>query len=96
VTLVQKEPKVVVQRSLSDLLQKPVVKSIDTRGMACPYPSFEAVKNLSSLHANEILEVLTDSDESALDSIPSVCDKRGWEFLVIEEDKNLWRVRIKK
>jgi TusA-related sulfurtransferase len=92
----QKEPKVVIQRSSSELLQNRVAKSIDTRGMACPYPSFEAVKNMSSLDDNDVLEVVTDSDESALDSIPSVCEKRGWEFLVIEDDKNLWRVRIKK
>jgi len=92
----QKEPKVVIQRSSSELLQNRVAKSIDTRGMACPYPSFEAVKNMSSLNDNDVLEVVTDSDESALDSIPNVCGKRGWEFLVIEDDKNLWRVRIKK
>jgi TusA-related sulfurtransferase len=92
----QKEPKVVKQSTSTKLLQNSVARSINTRGMACPYPSFEAVKNMNSLSTNDILEVVTDSDESALDSIPSVCEKRSWEFVVIEEDKNLWRVRIKK
>lgn len=92
----QKEPKIVIKRTSTDLLQNGVAKSIDTRGMCCPYPSFEAVKNMNSLNANDVLEVITDSDESALESIPSVCEKRDWEFLVIEEDKDLWRVRIKK
>ncbi len=92
----QNEPKVVKQRSTADLLQNSVAKSVDTRGMACPYPSFEAVKNMSSLSGNDILEVVTDSDESALDSIPSVCENRNWEYIVIEDDKDLWRVRIKK
>ena len=92
----QKEPKIVIDRSSTELLQGSAAKSIDTRGMACPYPSFEAVKNMSSLNSNDVLEVVTDSDESALESIPSVCEKRRWEFLVIEEDKDLWRIRIKK
>lgn len=93
---VQKEPKIVINRSSTELLQKSVAKSIDTRGMACPYPSFETVRALNSLNSNDVLEVITDSDDSALESIPNVCEKRKWEFLVIEEDKDLWRIRIKK
>ena len=93
---VQKEPKIIINKSTTELLQKNVVKSIDTKGMACPYPSFEAVKAMNSLNSNDILEVVTDSDESALESIPSVCEKRNWEFLVIQEDEELWRIRIKK
>jgi len=92
----QKEPKIVINRSSTELLQDSATKSIDTRGMACPYPSFETVKNMNSLNSNDVLEVVTDSDESALESIPSVCEKRNWEFLVVEEDKELWRIRIKK
>jgi TusA-related sulfurtransferase len=92
----QKEPKVVINRSSTDLLRNTVAKSIDTRGMCCPYPSFEAVKVMNSINSNEVLEVVTDSDESAKKSIPNVCERRNWEFLVVEDDKDLWRVRIKK
>ncbi|MEX0763667.1 MAG: sulfurtransferase TusA family protein [Nitrosopumilaceae archaeon] len=92
----QKEPKVVINKSSTEVLQSAVAKSVDTRGMACPYPSFEVVRAMNSLNANDVLEVITDNDESALESIPSVCEKRNWEFLVVEEDKDLWRVRIKK
>ena len=94
--LVQQEPKIVINKAPTELLQKSVVKAIDTKGMACPYPSFEAVKAMNSLNSNDVLEVVTDSDESALESIPSVCEKRNWEFLVIQEDEDLWRIRIKK
>jgi len=96
VNYVQKEPKIIINKSSTDLLRSTAAKSVDTRGMACPYPSFEAVRAINSLNSNDILEVVTDSDESALESIPSVCEKRSWEFLVVEEDKDLWRVRIKK
>jgi len=94
--LVREQPKVVINKSSTKLLQHKIAKSVDTRGMCCPYPSFEAVKNMNSLNANDVLEVITDSDESALESIPSVCDRRRWEFLVIQEGKDLWKVRIKK
>ena len=43
-----KEPRVLMQRSSTDLLHTNVVKSFDSRGMACPYPSFETVKAMQS------------------------------------------------
>lgn len=77
-----------------------IVTSVDTTGMACPYPSFESVKAMNLLNdndnANGCIEIITDSEESAFKSIPSVCQKRKWQFLVLEEAKELWRIRIKK
>src|SRR5438552_4167348 len=49
-----------------------------------------------SIDRGGVLEILTDSDESAFKSIPSVCENRRWEFLVLEESKDVWRIRIKK
>ena len=71
-------------------------KSIDTTGLACPYPSFEAVKALNSIHPNEILQVVTADRRSAVESIPNVCNARRLEFVVIEDPNGRWRVRIKK
>lgn len=88
--------KVVLGQAGGLPLEKQVAKSVDTRGMACPYPSFEAVKALSPLKAGETIEVITDSGESALESIPSVCQRRKWDFAVLEEGKGLWKVRITK
>jgi TusA-related sulfurtransferase len=82
-----------------DRLEKcEVSKSVDTRGMACPYPSFESVKAMSLPNddTDTCIEVITDSEESALKSIPTVCQNRKWQFLVLEEASGLWRVRIKK
>ena len=82
--------------STPDLLQSSnIIKSVDTRGMACPYPSFESVKAMSLLNdVNGCIEVITDSEESAFKSIPSVCQKRKWQYLVLEKAKNLWSVKI--
>jgi TusA-related sulfurtransferase len=87
---------IIISQAKSDLLQAPVSKQVDTRGMACPYPSFEAVKALTGSPFSGCLEIITDSDESALKSIPNVCRKRNWEFVVIEESPNLRKIRIKK
>ena len=51
---------------------------------------------MNAINPGGVLEILTDSDESAFKSIPSVSEKRGWEFLVLEESKDVWRIRIKK
>ncbi len=80
----------------SSLIDASIAKRIDTRGMSCPYPSFEAVKALSTINKGEVLEVVTDSEESAMDSIPKVCERRGLEYAVIKVDTGLWHVRIRK
>ncbi len=72
------------------------IKTIDTRGMACPYPSFESVKAMYTMGTSTCVDVITDSEESALKSIPSVCEKRGWKFIVLEDSQDLWRVRINR
>ena len=98
----QRELRIVLNGSSApDELQNcGIATSVDTTGMACPYPSFESVKAMSLLNdtdnANSCIEIITDSEESAFKSIPSVCQKRKWQFLVLEEAKELWRIRIKK
>ena len=76
-----------------------VTRTIDTRGMSCPYPSFESVKAMKAIDKEKdgyCVEIITDSEESALKSIPSVCEKRKWQFVVLEDAIGLWRVRICK
>ena len=93
----QGELKIVMAGSSTpDLLQRStIIKSVDARGMACPYPSFESVKAMSLLNdVNGCIEVITDSEESAFKSIPSVCQKRKWQYLVLEKAKDLWSVKI--
>jgi TusA-related sulfurtransferase len=70
-------------------------KTIDTRGMACPYPSFEAVKALSEASSGETVEILTDSEESATSSIPTVLERRGVQFKV-ERRGGHWSIRFTK
>lgn len=91
-----KDLKVLIDKSSGDLIVASIEKSFDCRGMACPYPSFETVKAMNALGAGSVLEIVTDSDESALKSIPAVCENRNWELLVLEESKDLWRLLVRK
>jgi len=52
--------------------------------------------NLNDEKQEGCIEIITDSEESAFRSIPSVCERRNWQFLVLEKNKNLWEIRIKK
>ena len=93
--------KIVIKGSytnVDNLLQtedSKIGRTIDTRGMSCPYPSFESVKAMKSIDSY-CVDIITDSEESALKSIPSVCEKRKWQFVVLEVAPGLWRVRISK
>lgn len=95
------KPKIVLDGSTSatSLLTCSIAISIDTRGMCCPYPSFESVKAMAGVNGDKeegCIEIITDSDESAFKSIPRVCQRRSWQFLVLEKTKNLWIIRINK
>lgn len=87
--------KVVVGAASPELLEAPVARSLDTRGMVCPYPAFETVKALNQLRGGDVLEVLTDSDISAKESIPTVLQTRGYPFVVVEQGGE-WTVRVRK
>jgi len=63
--------------------------------MACPYPSFEAVRALGAVSSGETVEILTDSEESATSSIPTVLSRRGIQFKV-ETKGNYWVIRFRK
>ncbi len=71
------------------------IKRIDTRGMVCPYPSFEAVRALSAALPGELIEILTDNEESALKSVPTVLGVRNVKCLV-EAKEGYWVIRFSK
>jgi TusA-related sulfurtransferase len=56
----------------------------------------KAMKAVDKEKDGYCVEIITDSEESALKSIPSVCEKRKWQFVVLEDAIGLWRVRICK
>ncbi|PSO07010.1 hypothetical protein B9Q04_13105, partial [Candidatus Marsarchaeota G2 archaeon BE_D] len=41
------------------------VRVVDTRGMVCPYPSFEAARAFMQASSGEVIQLITDNQESA-------------------------------
>ncbi len=74
--------------------QKPA-KTIDVKGQVCPYPLIETRNALKALKRNEILEIVTDSEPSVQETIPMLCEKKGYPFESVQESDG-WRVFIQK
>ncbi len=70
-------------------------KTIDVKGQVCPYPLIETRNALKNLKRNEILEVITDNEPSVQETIPMLCEKKGYPCESVAES-GYWRVYIRK
>ena len=70
-------------------------KTLDTRGLLCPYPYIEARRTLESLPRGSRLEVLTDSEPTAMSSVPILCEQNGYTF-TREKVGDEWRLIVTK
>jgi len=68
---------------------------LDTRGLLCPYPYIQARQALESLPSGSQLEILTDSEPTAMSSVPILCEQNGYTF-TREQDGELWRLLVTK
>lgn len=73
-----------------------VARSIDVRGLICPYPLMEARDALKQLQTGQVLEVLSDFEPAARGTIPHFCRKKGYPIETVEEGPSLWRLYIRK
>lgn len=83
-------------------------KTVDIRGKLCPYTLIETRDALKPLKKGEVLEVISDYQPAVVQTIPSMCEKKGYPFEVIEEGTpetsagsgpgghGLWRILITK
>ncbi len=79
---------------MSETLEEPA-RVLDTRGLLCPYPYIEARRTLESLPSGSRLEILTDSEPTALSSIPILCQQSGYTF-TREKTGDMWRLVVAK
>ena len=79
---------------MSETLEAPA-RVLDTRGLLCPYPYIEARRTLESLPSGSRLEILTDSEPTALSSIPILCQQSGYTF-TREKTGDMWRLVVAK
>ncbi len=83
--------------SETELLEKTIVptRSIDTRGLLCPYPFIEAKQVLSEIARGSSIEILTDSELTATSSIPILCEQNGYPYSCAK-DGEVWRLVVHK
>ncbi len=72
-----------------------VAKSVDARGTACPGPLLEAKKEIGTIKAGDVMEVLS-ADEGTRVDIPKWCSKQGHEFLGTVEENGYFRIFLRK
>ncbi len=70
-------------------------RRLDTRGLLCPYPYIEARRTLDALPVGSRLEILTDSEPTAMSSVPILCEQNGYTF-TREQQGEIWRLVVTK
>lgn len=70
-------------------------KTIDVKGQICPYPLIETRNSLKGLAKGEVLEVLTDWEQTVVETVPNLCEKKGYPFEV-KTEPGYWRIFIRK
>ena len=68
---------------------------LDTRGLLCPYPYIQARQALEALPEGSRLEILTDSEATAMSSVPILCEQSGYAF-TREKTGEVWRLVVTK
>ena len=81
---------------MSKIKDKTPDQNIDIRGKICPYTLIETRDSLKTLSKGQILEVLCDYEPAAENTIPNFCRNKGYPFEVINEEQNLWKIKIEK
>ncbi len=79
---------------MPETLEEPI-RVLDTRGLLCPYPYIQARQTLESLPRGSRVEIITDSEPTAVSSVPILCQQNGYTF-TREKTADVWRLVVTK
>ena len=79
---------------MPETVEEPV-RVLDTRGLLCPYPYIQARQTLESLPGGSRVEIITDSEPTAMSSVPILCEQSGYTF-TREKTGDVWRLVVTK
>ena len=68
---------------------------LDCYGLLCPMPIIQTAKKIKELELGQILEVVS-TDAGIKEDMPAWCRQTGQEYLGLEEDREIYRVYVKK
>jgi tRNA 2-thiouridine synthesizing protein A len=72
-----------------------VTKKLDVKGLVCPRPMVMTMTALKELSPGEVLEVVAN-DSSVKHSIPSLCERGGYQLLSQRDEEGKFIFVIKK
>jgi TusA-related sulfurtransferase len=79
-----------------NLVELAATRKLDTRGLICPYPSFESSKLAASATENDVLEIISDDKYTATSSITTVLNKKEFSYAVLENDDGSYTIKAQK
>ncbi len=88
--------KLLINQGPVELLTKKPDMTLDISGLICPFTSYETVQVLKMLNGEQLLEVITTDQSSALETIPAALRRRNLEFAVLEKGNGSWIIRVRK
>ena len=68
---------------------------LDTLGLYCPVPVWEAAKQIQRMQAGQVLKVLSD-DEQIVEDMPVWCRRTGNEYLGLTQHETEYHVFVRK
>lgn len=71
-------------------------KTIDIKGLICPYTLIETRDTLKALDAGQVLKVVCDYEPAAKTTIPAFCEKKGYHLEIVEDGAGAWNLYITK
>lgn len=72
-----------------------IAKTLDAKGLACPMPIVRTKKEIDSLNAGEVLEVLV-TDKGSLKDIPAWAESSGHTIVDQKEENGVLYFYIQK
>ena len=69
---------------------------LDTSGLVCPYPVFKTSGLAISASDEDVLDIISDDEYTATNSIPEVLKVRNFEYTVLKLNDGRFSVRARK
>lgn len=76
--------------------EKQADKTIDIKGLICPYTLIETRDTLKSLEQGQVLKVVCDYEPAAKTTIPAFCEKKGYPLEIVQDGAGLYHLYIVK
>ncbi len=78
------------------MTEKQADKTIDIKGLICPYTLIETRDTLKGLETGQVLKIVCDYEPAAKTTIPAFCEKKGYPLEIVQDTTGTWHLYIVK